>query len=213
MKNRRERHERVFKSLDRLNLSPGRTAIDLGCGTGITTIYMARQGVEVVGVDIADKLIEYAKKENSNKNTSYICADITELEIGKRFDIVAIVDVMEHIQPDLMMEFMAAINRLCHQRTLVYLNIPISGFTDWGRDRFDHQIIESAIPIATVLGFFDAAGLVPVSVESMGLGSPFEYYECVFATKEHATDVWEQVYNPNPASSDEEAPNGAQEGD
>lgn len=197
---RKSRHERVFKGLDRCNLEVGKTVLDLGCGTGITSIYMARQGCRVFAVDIADRLIDYAKEKNKNKNVTYFNADATKVEFDQLFDLITIVDLMEHLHPDSIGDFMKVINGHAHQQTLVYLNIPIADFTRWGRGKLEHQIIESEIGLGSVVNLFDSYGFTPAVVEVYGLGSPLEYYEIIFVTKDHLEFVWEQVYNQKKSS-------------
>jgi len=45
----------------------GKNVIDIGCSQGIVSILLARQGFEVVGVDIDDKAIEYANADRANE--------------------------------------------------------------------------------------------------------------------------------------------------
>ena len=52
--------------------------LDIGCGTGIWSLALAKSVHSVIGVDISDQMVKYAI-ENSQKidvsNTSFICAD------------------------------------------------------------------------------------------------------------------------------------------
>ncbi len=54
-------------------------AIDIGCGTGDITIWLANQGFNVTGIDYSAKAIEIAKlkaKEKGAVNTSFYALDI-----------------------------------------------------------------------------------------------------------------------------------------
>jgi 2-polyprenyl-3-methyl-5-hydroxy-6-metoxy-1,4-benzoquinol methylase len=51
-------------------LSPGNRVLDLGCGGGDQAKVFAQKGYEVVGIDIAPSLIEYAKKQFKENNLS-----------------------------------------------------------------------------------------------------------------------------------------------
>ena len=50
----------VVEGADRL--SPGK-ALDVGCGTGTNSIYMARHGWDVTGVDFVPRAINTAKRK------------------------------------------------------------------------------------------------------------------------------------------------------
>ncbi|HUE59278.1 MAG TPA: methyltransferase domain-containing protein, partial [Acidimicrobiales bacterium] len=63
-------HEQVIglpgrMAMDRLGPRPGQFIVDLGCGTGQTTVELARRvipGGRAVGVDIAAALLERARE-------------------------------------------------------------------------------------------------------------------------------------------------------
>ena len=73
-----------FKELIDNKTITGKTALDLGCGTGKKSIYLAQSGrfQNVVGVDISTQAIEYAKT-NARKakvvdRCSFICHDLSK---------------------------------------------------------------------------------------------------------------------------------------
>jgi len=47
--------------------------LDLGCGIGEFTKYFSDNGAEkVVGIDISDRVLQYAKENNNSHNIEYI---------------------------------------------------------------------------------------------------------------------------------------------
>ena len=46
---------------ERLNVAPGCRLLDVGCGSGQLSLFAAKDGLEVTGVDIASNLVERAK--------------------------------------------------------------------------------------------------------------------------------------------------------
>lgn len=117
------RHNHVKKTLEQL-IKPGSKVLDIGCGTGISSYYMASKGAIVTAVDLSNKLIEFAKQNSFHENVTYIVADATKLKHDKRFDIITIIDSMEHIPKDNIMDFFNVIERHSLNQTIIYLNIP-----------------------------------------------------------------------------------------
>jgi cyclopropane fatty-acyl-phospholipid synthase-like methyltransferase len=73
-------------------LAPG-TALDLGCGTGDNSIYLAKHGWRVTGVDFIAKAVEKARAKASanNLDINFARADVTKLSsegVGSNFDLI-----------------------------------------------------------------------------------------------------------------------------
>ncbi len=73
-------------------LSPS-TALDLGCGTGDNSIYLAQQGWRVTGVDFVAKALKIAraKAAASTVSVTFMRADVTQLSsagVGQGFALV-----------------------------------------------------------------------------------------------------------------------------
>lgn len=74
----------------------GKTALDVGCGVGAKSVYLAQHGFdEIVGVDISSQAIEHArdaveKSGVSNKCTFFVhdASDLSFLPASKQFDLV-----------------------------------------------------------------------------------------------------------------------------
>jgi SAM-dependent methyltransferase len=73
-------------------LTPG-TALDLGCGTGDNSIYLAKHGWQVTGVDFVAKAVDKAKAKAAANNVdiTFARADVTRLSsegIGSNFGLI-----------------------------------------------------------------------------------------------------------------------------
>src|ERR1700731_68272 len=81
-------------------LAPG-TALDLGCGTGDTSIYLANHGWQVTGVDFVAKAVDKArakavdkaraKAEADEVAVNFASADVTRLSsegVGSNFGLI-----------------------------------------------------------------------------------------------------------------------------
>jgi 2-polyprenyl-3-methyl-5-hydroxy-6-metoxy-1,4-benzoquinol methylase len=77
-------------------------AIDIGCGEGYYSIYLASKGFDVLGIDISENAIKYAKENAANQkvNVRFIVMDIADLsKLKEKFDFVLEWGLMHHIMP------------------------------------------------------------------------------------------------------------------
>ncbi len=86
------------------NLTKGKQVLDIGCGAGTLSFYIASKGCYVNGIDISLKAIEAcrlnAKKLNVEKNTKFQAAEFLEVEINRKFDLILCNEVLEHLIND-----------------------------------------------------------------------------------------------------------------
>lgn len=74
--------------------------LDLGCGTGTMTEYLADKGYDMIGVDNSEEMLEIAleKKQDSGHDILYLCQDMREFELyGTVRAIVSICDSVNYI--------------------------------------------------------------------------------------------------------------------
>lgn len=67
-------------------------ALDLGCGTGMKSIFLAKKGFTVTGVDISETAINYAIQNSKKKGLKieFIIADAIDLSFleNRKFDLI-----------------------------------------------------------------------------------------------------------------------------
>ena len=63
------------------------SVLDAGCGTGRVAVELARRGIEVVGVDLDDEMLDAARAKAPD--IAWICDDLATLDLGRGFDVVA----------------------------------------------------------------------------------------------------------------------------
>lgn len=71
--------------------------VDLGCGRGIGTTFIASFCKEVIGIDCREENIEEAAKKNQRENVSYCLGDATDFSSERKFNVVVSLDVIEHM--------------------------------------------------------------------------------------------------------------------
>jgi len=77
--------------------------IDIGCGEGFYSIYLASKGFEVLGIDLSKKAIEYAKKNAQEKgvNVRFEVMDFEHLQdLDEKFDFVFEWSILHGVMPE-----------------------------------------------------------------------------------------------------------------
>lgn len=82
----------------------GKNVLDVGCGGGILADSMARQGAQVLGIDLADKPLRVAQLHALEANTPNIryrevSTETLAAEQPASFDVVTCMEMLEHV-PD-----------------------------------------------------------------------------------------------------------------
>ena len=75
------------------------TCLEIGCGTGKNTGWLASKAQQVTAVDLTLAMIEKAKLKISNQNVSFVTADMTKdwHFASGQYDLVTFSLVLEHI--------------------------------------------------------------------------------------------------------------------
>ena len=113
---------------------PAATALDIGCGTGDASIYLAQHGWQVTGVDFVPRALAKARAKAQTRQASinFVQADVTHLSsargVGTGF-------------------------------TLIVDNGCLHNLTDKDRDPYVREVTAVAAPDALLL----IGGLIPVS--------------------------------------------------
>jgi 2-polyprenyl-3-methyl-5-hydroxy-6-metoxy-1,4-benzoquinol methylase len=99
-----------------LGLPAGSRALDLGCGIGRWSRWLARRGLAVTGVDHAPTMIAEARRRSEAAGLAAACefrvATLPGLDLGRSFDLVLAVTVLQHIlEPEGLESALSAVAR------------------------------------------------------------------------------------------------------
>ncbi len=99
-------YERFRCSIELSEPIAKRTFLDVGCGTGLYSLELARRGaIQVTGIDVSEKMIEIckerAKQENLTAKTRFIQVDIMDFKTDSRFDITIGMGLLDYIKEPL----------------------------------------------------------------------------------------------------------------
>lgn len=102
---RTARHREIYIPwLDSIHPLDGLRILEIGCGTGSSTVALAEQGAEVTGVEMEEAALAVARKqcELYDVRARFICANATDahetLDIGS-YDLIIFFAVLEHMTP------------------------------------------------------------------------------------------------------------------
>jgi SAM-dependent methyltransferase len=96
------------------DLPPGR-ALDLGCGTGTNTIYLARRGWEAVGVDFSALAVRWARRKahRAGVRCRFYRADVTDLSfLQDPFDLALDIGCLHSLPAGRWERYAAGLARL-----------------------------------------------------------------------------------------------------
>ena len=83
---------------------PPARVLDMGCGGGWTSIFLAKRGYNVVGQDIAEDMIALAKENKAQHGLdgalSFICDDYESISFDEEFDAVIFYDCLHHAEDE-----------------------------------------------------------------------------------------------------------------
>jgi SAM-dependent methyltransferase len=84
-----------------LKVDAGTRVLDVGCGVGRWSRLLAARGADVLGVDLSPTMIAQAQRRAAAEGVAGRCRfqvqDLSNLDVGERFDLVLGVTVLQHI--------------------------------------------------------------------------------------------------------------------
>ena len=103
----------------------GKHVLDISCGSGYGTQYIALQGAaEVVGVDIDEPSLEYARRYHANPVVTYLQSDahsVPELA-DQSFDVIVSFETIEHLKHP--KDFLLELRRLLRPGGQLFISCP-----------------------------------------------------------------------------------------
>ena len=69
---------------------PGKTVLELGCGTGTNAVELARRGYRVTAVDLVELAVQKARDraKKAQVEVDFRTGDLTEMELGGPYDVL-----------------------------------------------------------------------------------------------------------------------------
>jgi SAM-dependent methyltransferase len=88
----------ITEAFRRLDVRPDSSILDVGCGSGWTTAFLAEAGYRPTGIDIAPAMLEVARQraERWQIEVEFLEADMEDFSLGRTFDAALVFDALHH---------------------------------------------------------------------------------------------------------------------
>ncbi len=129
------KEKRVFVNKIISYCKPYKNILEVGCGTGVVSTYLANKGFDVTSLDKDQEMLKIAKEISMNysKRPHFIKKDINKLNYPRNhFGVVFSHGVLEHFNDSQIIYLLKEQLKICH--TLIF-SIP-TNYLDEGKDRY-----------------------------------------------------------------------------
>lgn len=131
----------------------GKRVLDAACGVGYGSALLAETARHVVGVDVDEEAIAYARKRYAEPNVEFVVTDLTDPSLpAPAFDVVCSFETLEHL-PDRRL-FLAHLTRALDDDGVLIVSTPRADVTtetpenefhcvEYSRDDFEALLREA----------------------------------------------------------------------
>lgn len=120
-------------------LAEGKTVLDAACGVGYGTAFVAEVAAKVLGVDVDEPTIEYARERYAGPRIAFELMDVTALDLpDDSFDVVCSFETIEHVADGPAAVREAA--RVLHQDGVYVVSTPRAEQTTHRPDNPFHEV-------------------------------------------------------------------------
>lgn len=125
----RMKKETEFEHLCRYNmvvdLVKGKVVLDAACGSGYGSNELAKNATKVVGMDISEEAVAYAKEKYHRDNLEYIVGSVETLPFeNQSIDVVVSFETIEHVNEDIQNAFLKEIKRVLKPDGYLIMSTP-----------------------------------------------------------------------------------------
>ncbi len=112
--------------LDAVSKEKFKSVADVGCGDGFFIKIFSKQftNKRIVGIDLSENALMFARLLNANNAAEFFNYNILEKRPDEKFDIVTLIEVLEHIPPDQIDLFLGAICKMLQDDGKLIVTVP-----------------------------------------------------------------------------------------
>lgn len=142
--------------------------LDVGCGDGHLSAYMASLGHDVCGIDVSSEAIGAATKRYQKEKVEYKVQDVSKME--STYDVVTAFEVCEHV-PELPF-FLTAIQKRLNQNGLFLVSVP----NGWSIEEMIRRVLQHTAFGARLKRFIRGKNILPKSDSQSHADSPHVHF-------------------------------------
>ncbi len=105
--------------LDQFELKNNQNVLDVACGTGVISSYLAKFNKKVTAIDMSQKMIEVAKKIHFEENITFLNEDFYNFKSEELFDLIVIFNAYPHFLDKKL--FISTLKRLLSEKGRVVI--------------------------------------------------------------------------------------------
>jgi SAM-dependent methyltransferase len=129
----------------------GADVLDAGCGVGYGTAFLAEQAGRVVGVDLSEQAIAYARGRYALANVEFVVGDVAALPLSDdSFDAVCAFETIEHLPEPVC--FLREVKRVLRPGGVFVVSTPQVERTETAPVNPHHETEYSAADLERLLG-------------------------------------------------------------
>lgn len=172
------RHRRVREHLQPLLERTPKAVLDVGCGIGLITAWLAGRVPRVVGVDVSPRSIEVCRQLHPH-GKFHICNLPDDPLPDGPFDLVTFIDVLEHFPRNQLTPVFERVQGVLTETAVIAANLPSRLYAQ--RDDIERQIIDEAVQVDEIVAAAAAIGMEPLTVSRYGVEYANQYVFCAFS--------------------------------
>lgn len=172
------RHRRVREHLRPLLERNPESALDVGCGIGLMSVWLSERVPRVIGLDVSPRSIEVCQKLHP-AGEFRVCAFPAEPLPDGQFDLIAFIDVLEHLPRSQLNAVFERVGDVIAEDGVVAINLPSRLFAQ--KENIERQIIDEAVPMGELVAAATAIGMEPLTISRYGVAFANQYVFCAFS--------------------------------
>lgn len=170
------------------------SALEIGCGIGVISEFIAKNVNSVVGNDISEENIRFAKK--TVKSTNFYCTDFFDFDTKEKFDLITLFDMLEHIPKRSHRDVFDQIYKLSSSNCFIAITIPDPHYLSFIRKHHPEklQIVNESIYLEELNSIFSAFNFEIIKYEKYGIDYDNQYRFYLLSRKKEKY-ILEKVVN------------------